>query len=79
MSSDLDVAPRTSSTDTDDDSDGFAHHVGKDGLVEAMIYGTVVTALCGFRFVHRRDPQKYPVCPVCAEIHAGLPSGDDAG
>jgi hypothetical protein len=60
-----------------DDSDGFAHYAPKAGMVEAMIYGTPIVALCGRRFVPRRDPQKFPVCPRCKEIHEMLPPGGD--
>jgi hypothetical protein len=78
MSSGADVLelPKTSSGDTDD-FDGYAHYASKHGLVEAMIYGTPITALCGHRFVPQRDPQKYPVCPKCKDIHEMLPEGDD--
>jgi Protein of unknown function (DUF3039) len=39
----------------------LAHYVNKNGLVESMIEGHHVIALCGWMFVPRRDPQKYPV------------------
>lgn len=61
----------------ENDSDGFdghAHYAPRAGLVEAMINGTYVTALCGFRFIPYRNPENFPVCPRCAEIHKHLPS-----
>jgi hypothetical protein len=33
--------------------------------------------LCGKVWVPSRDPQKFPVCPECKEIWAGLNPGDD--
>jgi len=54
----------------------FAHYTARAGVVEAMIYGTPVTALCGWRFVPRRDPLRFPVCPPCREIRDQLPSDD---
>jgi Protein of unknown function (DUF3039) len=59
-------------TDEFDGSD-YAHYAPKDGLVEAMIYGSFVTALCGWRFVPMRDPEKFPVCPRCREIRSRIP------
>lgn len=55
----------------------LAHYASKHGMVEAMIEGKPVVALCGWMFVPRRDPKKFPVCPRCAEIHATLPPGGD--
>lgn len=59
----------------DDDVDGgrHAHYVQQHGLVESMVYGVEVTALCGWKFIPMRDPEKYPICPTCQRIHAGLP------
>ena len=37
-------------------------------ILEARVNGTPLTALCGYTWVPSRDPQKYPVCPKCAEI-----------
>jgi len=37
-------------------------------ILEAMINGTSITALCGHTWVPSRDPNKYPVCSKCLEI-----------
>jgi hypothetical protein len=37
-------------------------------VVESMITGTPVRALCGKVWVPRHDPKKYPICPTCKEI-----------
>lgn len=64
------------------DHDRFAHITvtpGQDGeavVLEAMVTGTPITALCGKRFVPQRDPKKYPVCPPCAEKRAILLGGN---
>ena len=39
-------------------------------VVEGMVEGTPVTALCGKVWVPGRDPKRYPVCPTCKEIAA---------
>jgi hypothetical protein len=50
------------------DHERFSHYVPKDKLMEAMVNGTPVIALCGKVWVPSRDPQKFPVCPDCKEI-----------
>jgi hypothetical protein len=37
-------------------------------VVEGMVNGTAVKALCGKIWVPGRNPRKYPVCPTCKEI-----------
>jgi len=61
----------------DGDHERFAHYVPKDKLVEAMVNGTPVIALCGKVWVPSRDPKRFPVCPECKEIWERLPSGDE--
>ena len=36
-------------------------------------------ALCGKIWVPNRDPQKFPVCPICKEIYDGLRDPQDGG
>lgn len=61
--------------DQPEDFDGseYAHFVGKDGLVEAMVNGGYVQALCGWFFIPMRDPNKFPVCPRCKDLQGMLP------
>jgi hypothetical protein len=61
----------------DGDHERFSHYVPKDKLVDAMVNGTPVVALCGKVWVPSRDPEKYPVCPECKEIWEGMPPGGD--
>ena len=58
------------------DSERFSHYVPKDKLMEALVNGTPVRALCGKVWTPSRDPKKYPVCPECKEIWENLPPGD---
>lgn len=37
-------------------------------VVEGIVNGTAVRALCGKIWVPGRDPRRYPVCPTCKEI-----------
>jgi hypothetical protein len=54
------------------DHERFSHYVPKDKLMEAMVNGTPVIALCGKVWVPSRDPQKFPVCPDCKDIWDGM-------
>lgn len=72
----LEQEPDTVRQPTDDgDHERFAHYAPKDKIVEAMVTGTPIRALCGKVWIPSRDPQKYPVCPTCKEIYDGLPPG----
>jgi hypothetical protein len=55
------------------DHERFSHYVPKTKLMTAMVEGTPVRALCGKLWVPSRDPQRFPVCPQCKEIHESLP------
>lgn len=59
------------------DHERLSHYVPKDKLMEAMINGTPVVALCGKVWIPSRDPEKFPVCPECKEIWAQMKKGDD--
>lgn len=37
-------------------------------VVEGMVNGTPVRALCGKVWVPGRDPARYPLCPSCREL-----------
>ena len=59
------------------DHERFSHYVRKDKIVESAVSGKPVTALCGKKWIPSRDPKKFPICPTCKEIHAGLRKGPD--
>ncbi|SDR72109.1 Protein of unknown function [Nocardioides scoriae] len=70
------VEERTQPTDNGD-HERFSHYVPKDKLMEAMVNGTPVIALCGKVWVPSRDPQRFPVCPSCKEIWETMSGGGD--
>jgi hypothetical protein len=51
------------------DHERFSHYAEKDKIMEAMVNGTPVRALCGKVWVPSRDPKRFPVCPECKEIY----------
>jgi hypothetical protein len=52
--------------------------VEKGKIVESAVSGKAVRALCGKKWVPTRDPEKFPICPVCKEIYSGLrPAPED--
>ncbi|HNA98509.1 MAG TPA: DUF3039 domain-containing protein [Marmoricola sp.] len=61
----------------DGDHERLSHYVPKDKLMEGMINGTPVVALCGKVWIPSRDPEKFPVCPECKEIWEGLRKDDE--
>lgn len=62
----------------DGDHDRFAHYVKKGKILESAVSGKAVRALCGKKWVPSRDPEKFPICPVCKEIYSGLgPTPED--
>lgn len=61
------------------DHERFAHYVRKEKILGSALSGKPVIALCGKVWVPGRDPNKFPVCPVCKEIYNGLRSPKDGG
>ena len=51
------------------DHDIFAHYAHSADIMEALIEGIPIMALCGKIWVPSKDPSKYPVCPECNEIY----------
>jgi hypothetical protein len=54
------------------DHERFAHYVRKEKILSSALSGEPVIALCGKVWVPGRDPNKFPVCPICKEIYDGL-------
>jgi|TARA_B110000483_G_C18160789_1_gene529233 hypothetical protein len=67
---------RTETRSTDED-DKVAHYAETASVTEGYVLGTPVIALCGEIFVPSRDPEKFPVCPICKEIVDALLLGAD--
>lgn len=61
------------------DHERFAHYVRKEKIVESAVTGEPVVALCGKVWVPGRNPDRFPVCPVCKEIYDGLREPQDGG
>ena len=65
------------------DHERYSHYVRKEKIVESAVLGTPVIALCGKTWVPGRDPEKFPICPICKEIYEGLrpeePESSDSG
>lgn len=73
-----DVRPDQRRVPTDDgDHERFSHYVPKDKLMDAMVNGTPVVALCGKVWVPTRDPERFPVCPDCKDVWESLRKDDD--
>ena len=70
--SDTDLLTRPDLEEDDGGHDRFAHYVKKEKITESAVTGKSVRALCGKKWVPSRDPEKYPICPACKEIYAGL-------
>jgi hypothetical protein len=67
------VEERTDLRLDEGDHERFSHYADKDKIMEAMVNGTPVRALCGKVWVPSRDPQRFPVCPECKEIYDSIP------
>lgn len=52
----------------EDDDQRFSHYVKRDDAMRAAVDGVPVVALCGKTWVPVRDPDRFPVCPKCAEL-----------
>jgi hypothetical protein len=75
---DLLTRPAEELLEDDGGHDRFSHYVKKEKIVESAVTGKAVKALCGKKWTPSRDPEKYPICPTCKEIYAGLkPAPED--
>ncbi|SNV21824.1 Protein of uncharacterised function (DUF3039) [Dermatophilus congolensis] len=63
----------------DGDHERFAHYVRKEKITSSAVTGEPVIALCGKVWVPGRDPNRFPVCPMCKEIYEGLRDPQDGG
>ena len=59
------------------DHERYSHYVLKEKVVESAVTGTAVRALCGKKWIPGRDPMKFPICPICKEIHEGIRKRDE--
>lgn len=63
------IEERTEYRVQEGDHERFSHYADRDKIMEAMVNGTPVRALCGKVWVPSRDPSRFPVCPECKEIY----------
>ncbi len=59
------------------DHERFSHYVRKEKILESALSGEPVKALCGKMWTPGRDPEKFPICPICKEIYDGLRAPQD--
>ena len=77
------VSPTRADPELDEDHERLSHIVlegfrpdegdfvpAGPSVVEGMVNGTAVKALCGKIWVPGRDPGRYPLCGTCKEIAA---------
>jgi hypothetical protein len=55
-------------TQTGDGSPVVSHICEKEGITDAYVFGTPLTAICGHVWVPSRDPKHLPLCAACKEI-----------
>lgn len=78
VESDFDLLTRPELQIDDGDHDRFSHYVKKEKILESAMSGKTVRALCGKKWIPTRDPEKFPICPICKEIYSGLrPAPED--
>ncbi len=80
---DVDISPEPTRVEPELDGDhermthivleGFRPDTGDfvpagPSVVEGMVNGTAVRALCGKIWIPGRNPGRYPLCPTCKEI-----------
>lgn len=58
--------------DDGSDKDRFSHYAKKDDIVRAAVEGVSIVALCGKKWRPQRNPDKYPVCPMCKDVYEQL-------
>lgn len=51
------------------DSPQISHLIAKKDWHKAYILGSAIQALCGKVWVPSRDPEKYPLCEMCADLY----------
>ena len=63
--------------DTDTGNPKYAHYAESTSVTEGYVLGTPVLAICGKLFIPSRDPEKFPLCPICKEIAEALFLGEE--
>jgi hypothetical protein len=50
----------------------YAHYGEATSVTEGYVLGKSVLAICGALFIPSRDPNRFPICPVCKNIAEAL-------
>ena len=61
---------------TEQDLPDKAHYIDRNDderpaeviVLEARVNGTLLTAMCGAKFIPSQDPKKLPICETCVEM-----------
>ena len=64
---DIDTKNRIAPTHNGD-HDRFAHYVQEDDMMNGLVFGKSVVALCGKVWVPEQDGSRFPMCPACKDI-----------
>jgi hypothetical protein len=74
----IDILEETRTTPTNNgDHDRFSHYVHKNDMMQGLVYGQPIMAICGKIWIPEQDGSKFPICPECKEIYNSIPSGDN--
>ena len=58
------------------DHERFSHYAPKDKIMESMVTGTPLIALCGkVAGSQFADPERFPICPEVQEIYETMSEG----
>ena len=74
MTTEVEKSTKADTREESGDHDKFAHYVHKDDVMEGIVFGVPVVALCGKIWIPTRDGSKFPVCEICKEIISSLPN-----
>ena len=48
-------------------------------VMEAIVEGWEIEALCGYLWIPGKDPKKYPVCEICKDIYEAMLAKGEEG
>jgi len=48
-------------------------------VTEARVFGLEVEALCGYRWIPQKDPERYPLCSACVDAANIIIADVDSG
>ena len=72
----IDLSPVLDRSDTDNPEEHkhiVNQHLPGNSIADAIIFGTEITALCGYRWIPTKDPDKYPLCQSCRLALEAMP------